>query len=166
MWVLCCLHGFGVGYDSFSTYLYIYILYIYIYLDTYVRWSRLFIPVCYIRFFKSYSEFCLRLMIVFSWDNFPLKSYWGLSCDYGLHCSDDVTWQQQPQQQQQQYYIDSRAYLLGMSVEHDLLESRCFHTKECMSGPHSVSRFNLYIVYTSFPFGMCVMWNPEGDGSW
>ena len=30
-----------------------------------------------------------------SWGNLPLQSYWSLSCDHGLHCSDELTWGQQ-----------------------------------------------------------------------
>ena len=39
--------------------------------------------------------FCLYL---FSFcGNFPLQSYWSLSCDRGLHCSDEIMWEQQQQ---------------------------------------------------------------------
>ena len=29
------------------------------------------------------------------WGNFPLQSYWSLSCDHGLHCSHELLWEQQ-----------------------------------------------------------------------
>ena len=33
-----------------------------------------------------------------SWGNFPLQSYWSLSCDHGLHCSHELMREQQQQQ--------------------------------------------------------------------
>ena len=33
---------------------------------------------------------CIFCFFLFSsWGNLPLQSYWSLSCDHGLHCSDD-----------------------------------------------------------------------------
>ena len=39
--------------------------------------------------------FCFYLFS--SWGNFPLQSYWSLSCNHGLHCSDYLMWEQQQQ---------------------------------------------------------------------
>ena len=41
-----------------------------------------------------YLLFCIRFS---SWGNLPLQSYWSLSCDHGLLCSDGLTWEQQQQ---------------------------------------------------------------------
>ena len=32
-----------------------------------------------------------------SWGNIPLQRFWSLSCDRGLHCSDELMWDQQQQ---------------------------------------------------------------------
>ena len=112
VWSLCCLLGFGFCCDSFSM-LCMYILRIY--LDTYVRWSQPF----YFLFFLSWGvrfvsvivciSSCFFFICLFSsWGNLPLQSYWSLSCDHGLHCSDQLMWEQQQQQQQQQQHQQQR----------------------------------------------------------
>ena len=60
---------------------------IYMYLDTYVRWSHLYIFVWWTRFVSVVCNIsCFYLFS--SWGNFPLQSYWSLSCDHGLHFND------------------------------------------------------------------------------
>ena len=39
--------------------------------------------------------FCFYLFS--SWGNLPLQSYWSLFCDHGLHCCDELMWEQQQQ---------------------------------------------------------------------
>ena len=72
----------------------------YIYVSWYVPWFHLFISVWGIRFVSVIivcTIFCFYLFS--SWGNFPLhSSYWSLSCAHGLHCSDDLMWEQQRQQ--------------------------------------------------------------------
>ena len=42
--------------------------------------------------------------------NFPLQSYWSLSCDHGLHynCSDEFMWEQQQQHSSTTYILSRR----------------------------------------------------------
>ena len=72
---------------------YSYVWYIYMYLDTYVRWSHIFILDWGIRFVSVIVCFTFCFYLFSSWGNFPLQSYWSLSCDHGLHCSHDLMWE-------------------------------------------------------------------------
>ena len=91
--VLCCLLCCGFCCDSFI------IWYIYFdvswYLDTYVRWSHLLIFV--LRFTICFGYYCVHyLLFLFVFllsGSLPLQSYWSLSCDHGLHCSDEFMWE-------------------------------------------------------------------------
>ena len=62
LWVLCCLLGFGFYCDSFS----IWYIYIYMNLDTYVRWSHIFIFVWGMRFVSVIVRiiFCFYLFFL------------------------------------------------------------------------------------------------------
>ena len=64
------------------------------YFDTYVRWSHNFIFVWGIRL-VSVIMVCITFFfhLISSWGNFPLQSYWGLSCDHGLRYSDELIWE-------------------------------------------------------------------------
>ena len=94
LWVLLvsCLLGFGFCRDSLSIWS--------MYLDKYVRGSHLFSFFVWGTRFASVTVciiFCFSC--VSSWGNLPLQSYWrSLSCDHGLHCSDELMWEQQQQQ--------------------------------------------------------------------
>ena len=68
-----------------------------LYLNTYVRWSHLSIFVWAIRFVPVIACIILCDYLFSSWGNLPLQSYWSLSCDHGLHCSDELMWEQQKQ---------------------------------------------------------------------
>ena len=104
--VLCCLLGFGFCCDSFN------IWYICTLIYTYVR--ALISPFC----FSSEVYDLLQLLGLLStvlfvflpWGNLPLQSYWSTSCDHGLHCSDELIWEQQQQQQ----YVDHRGDRLAL----------------------------------------------------
>ena len=84
LWLLCCLLGFGLCCNSFNI-------------------RMICIPI------RTHADltfyFCLRYTICFSYvlcvlssvfylfcssGNLPLQSYWSLSCDHGLHCSDEL----------------------------------------------------------------------------
>ena len=70
------------------------------YLDTgtYVRWSHLFIFVWgRIRFASVIMCMIFCFYLFSSWGNFPLQSYWSLSCDHRRRCSDGLMWKQQQQ---------------------------------------------------------------------
>ena len=82
--------GFGFCCDSFS------IWYVCILIRTYADlffggrvWGIrcVSVIVCIILCFYLFS----------SWGYFPLQSYWSLSFDHGLHCSDELMWEQQQQ---------------------------------------------------------------------
>ena len=65
--------------------------------DAYVRWSHLFIfvwgnDVCQLLCVRGII-FCFYLFS--SWGNLPLQICWSLSCDHGLHCSDEFMWEQE-----------------------------------------------------------------------
>ena len=67
-------------------------------LDTYVWYADLAFQLFFwgIRFVSVYCGYYLPFFTCFSsWGFLPLKSYWSLSCDHGLHCSDELMWQQQ-----------------------------------------------------------------------
>ena len=65
------------------------------YLDTYVRWSHHFYFCLRYTICFSHCEYYLLFYLLPSWGNLPLQSYWSLSCDHGLHCSDELMWEQQ-----------------------------------------------------------------------
>ena len=65
------------------------------YLDTYVRSSHSFIFVWGIRFVSVIVCIIFCFYLFSSWGDFPLQSYWSLSCDHGLHCSDELMLEQQ-----------------------------------------------------------------------
>ena len=88
LWVLCCLLGFSC--DSFSVW-----YTSYMHLDTHVRWSHLFILVYGIRFVSVIVCIIFCFYLFSSWGNIPLQRYWSLPCEHGLHCSDELTWEQQ-----------------------------------------------------------------------
>ena len=84
--VLCCLLGFGFCCDLFSVY--IEMLYIHVYADLktfYFRNGYVSVIVCII----------FRLLLFSSWGNLPLQSSWSHFRDHGLHCSDELMWEQQ-----------------------------------------------------------------------
>ena len=97
LWVLYCLLGFGFCCDSFSiSYIYVCIL-IRTYADltfllseVYDLFQLLCIVFCFICFPPEWGT-----------SNFPLQSYWSLSCDHGLLCSDELMSEQQLLLQQQ-----------------------------------------------------------------
>ena len=64
------------------------------FLFTYVRWFHVLIFLRYTIFF-SYCEYCLLFLFVFSWGNCPRQSFRSLSCDHGLHWSDELMWEPQ-----------------------------------------------------------------------
>ena len=85
LWVLlCCLLGFGFCCDSFII-LYIYVC---ILIRTYAD-CTLFFVWC-IRFVSVIVCIIFCFYLFSSFGNFPLQSYWRLSCDHGLHCSDEL----------------------------------------------------------------------------
>ena len=45
-----------------------------------------------VRTYRFYSVF---IRFPPQWGNLPLQSYWSLSCDHALHCSDELMWGQQ-----------------------------------------------------------------------
>ena len=72
------------------------------YLDPYARWSHLIFFGFRLRYTICFTYFVYHLLfftpeyssICFSpWGNLPLQSYWSLSCDHGLHCSDESMWE-------------------------------------------------------------------------
>ena len=65
------------------------------YLNTYVRWSHHFYFCLRYTICFSHCEYYLLFYLLPSWGNLPLQSYWSLSCDHGLHCSDELMWEQQ-----------------------------------------------------------------------
>ena len=84
--VQCCLLSFGFCCDSFSIW----------YTPEYASWyvvRTLISPLYFclrIRFISGVvcSIFCFYLF--YSWGNSPIQSYWSLSCDDGLHSSDEL----------------------------------------------------------------------------
>ena len=83
------------------------------YLNTYVRWSHLFIFVWGIRFVSVVVCVIFCFFLFSSWGNFPLQNYWSLSCDDGLHCSDELIWEQQ---QRTNHARDTTAVPLSMLI--------------------------------------------------
>ena len=73
------------------------------YLDTYVRWSLLLSCFFCLRYTICFSYCVYYLLFLFVFPPeviFPLQSYCSLSCDHGLHCIDELMWEQQKQQKQ------------------------------------------------------------------
>ena len=84
--VIRCLLGFGFCCDSFSILVWYQIC---ILIRTYVDRTFLFF-VWGIRFVSVIVCIIFCFYLFSSWGNFPLQSYWSLSCDHGLHCSDEL----------------------------------------------------------------------------
>ena len=64
-------------------------IYICILIRTYVDLTFWFSSEVYVRFASVSVWIILCFFLFSSWGNFPLQSYWSLSCDRGLHCSDE-----------------------------------------------------------------------------
>ena len=58
--------------------------------DTYYTYADLTFNFC-LKYMICFSYCVYRLSCVFFlWGNLPLQSYCSLSCDHGLHCSDEI----------------------------------------------------------------------------
>ena len=64
------------------------------YLDTYVRWYHLFYFCLMYTICFSFSVYYLLFIFVFTEVIFRARC-WSPSCDHGLHCSDELMWEQQ-----------------------------------------------------------------------
>ena len=80
----------------------------------YERWPHLFFYFC----LKVYDllHLCVLSSVLpylsSSWGNLPLQSqsYWSLSCDHGMHCSDESMWEQQQSLQSGPWLQDRLQY--------------------------------------------------------
>ena len=85
LWVICCLLGFGFCRDSCRIW---YTEYVSWYIRTLI--SPFYYCLRYTFCFSGCVYFLLFLFCFSSWGNLPVQSYWSLSCDHGLHRSDEL----------------------------------------------------------------------------
>ena len=110
---------------------------IYMYLDTYVSWSHLFIFVWVIRFVSVIVCIIFCFCLFSSWGNFPLQSYWSLSCDHGRHCSDELMWEQQQQPSPLKPISPAKILSCSVSVASCVSQVRRLQTAWQWLQPHS-----------------------------
>ena len=88
------------------------------YLDTHVRWSHDFFvlsEVPGIRFVSVIVCIIFCFSLISSRGNFPLQSYWSLSYDHGLHCSDEFMWEQRSSPTRGLYSRSSQSWRVWIS---------------------------------------------------
>ena len=122
---------------------------IYVYI-TYVRFSHFFIFVWGIRFVSVNVCIILYIYLFSFWGNFPLQSYWSLSCDHGLHFSDELMWEQQRQHVQQ--------YGSTVQQQYNSTAARTIHPPTTYPpNMYNISTAVQQYVCTRFPSGKCIL---------